>query len=157
VPPVFEAYARIFHPAVRPLKAATSAQVAAAMAVVLARHTTSPAGCWFGVDSTVHDDAGPAVRVGGIGYLLVRGPVELAATNFASEPVEQSAHLWWPDDRAWFVATSIDLMTTYVGGSAACIGDLLTDPSLEAAAVSRDQPVTWDADGINPLPPDAPR
>ena len=86
----------------------------------------------------------------------MRGPVGLAATNLADEPAEQSANLWWPDDRAWFVATDIDLMTTYVGGSAACIADLLAADGLEAAVVPADQRVTWDADTVNPLPADAP-
>ena len=80
----------------------------------------------------------------------------LAAANFADEPAEQSANLWWPDDRAWFVATDIDLMTTYVGGSAACIADLVSAAGLEAAVVPVDQRVTWDADTVNPLPADGP-
>jgi hypothetical protein len=74
----------------------------------------------------------------------------------AAEPSEQSASLWWPADRAWFVATDIDLVTTYVGGSTACIRDLLAHPGLEAAQVPRDQRITWDADTINPPPLDAP-
>ena len=37
-------------------------------------------------------------------------------------------------------------MTTYVGGSAACIADLLAAYGLEVAAVPVDQRVTWDAD-----------
>ena len=85
-----------------------------------------------------------------------RGPVELAAANLADEPAEQSANLWWPADRAWFVATDIDLMTTYVGGSAACIAELLATDGLEAAQVPADQRITWDADTVNPLPLGAP-
>ena len=75
-----------------------------------------------------------------------------AAANLADEPAEQSANLWWPADRAWFVATDIDLMTTYVGGSAACIAAALAAEGLETAQVPSDQKVTWDADTINPLP-----
>ena len=37
------------------------------------------------------------------------------------EPASQSANAWWPADRAWFVATDVDLVTTYVGGSAALV------------------------------------
>ena len=215
VPPVFEAYARVFHPAVRyaddveigdvseepdedvtwaeiaayngrtahpamewasitgawefvgsddqpgmwndsPAQGHLPSETAARMAAVLVRHTTTPADCWFGVDNTWHGDAGPALRLDGFDCLLVRGPVELAAANFAEEPVEQSAHLWWPDDRAWFVVTDVDLMTTYVGGSAACIADLVATDGLEAAQVPPDQRVTWDADTVNPPPSDAP-
>jgi hypothetical protein len=85
-------------------------------------------------------------------HWLLRGPVELAAANMAPEPWEQSASLWWPADRAWFVATDIDLVTTYVGGSAACVRALRDDTGLEVAAVPVDQRVTWDADTVNPLP-----
>src|SRR5690349_23203664 len=42
------------------------------------------------------------------------------------------ANLWWPDDRAWCVVTDIDLTSTYVGGSAGCIGELLAHTGLEA-------------------------
>ncbi len=77
-------------------------------------------------------------------------------TAAASMPSEQSASLWWPADRAWFVATDIDLVTTFVGGSAGCIDDLLAAPGLEAALVPVDQRFTWDADTVNPWPVDAP-
>lgn len=43
-------------------------------------------------------------------------------------------------------------MTTYVGGSNACIEAVLADEQLEGLRVSVDQCVTWDADTINPLP-----
>jgi hypothetical protein len=76
----------------------------------------------------------------------------MAATNFAPEPSEQSANLWWPEDRAWFVATDIDLMSTYVGGSAACVADLLAAEGLETAAVPADQPLGQDTDTVNPPP-----
>ena len=47
-------------------------------------------------------------------------------------------------------------MTTYVGGSAACIAELLATDGLEAATVPADQRVTWDADTVNPRPLGAP-
>lgn len=218
VPPVFEAYARVFHPAVRypddedwlppgevsdepdedvtwaevaafngrtahpamewasitgsweyrgnddqpgvwndsPAHGHLPASVATPLAAVLARHTSTPADCWFAVDSTWRAEGSPALRLGGYDYVLVRGPVELAAANFAEEPVEQSAHLWWPDDRSWFVATHVDLMTTFVGGSAVCIADLVAADGLEVAAVPPGQRVTWDADTVNPRPVGAP-
>ena len=49
-----------------------------------------------------------------------------------------SPNLWWPDDRAWCVATEIDLAWTYVGGSAALIDDVLASAALEAQPVSPD-------------------
>jgi hypothetical protein len=223
VPPVYEAYARVFHPAVRyadddwfpeietgdaePLPAdedVTWAEVAAfngrtahpamewasitgswefrgnddqpgmwndapaeghlpvsvatRLAAALARHTTSPADCWFGVWNGFgfSPAGGLAFALPNREFWLLRGPVDLAAANLAEEPSEQSANLWWPDDRAWFVATDIDLMTTYVGGSATCVADLLGTDGIEAAPVPADQRVTWDADTVNPPPMGAP-
>jgi hypothetical protein len=206
VPPVFDAYARVFHPAARyagdddvdvpwgevaaanatiahpamewgsitglmeffdeadqsplwdgaPARGHLPAHVAQAMTAVLRRHTSSPEDCWFGVPADlIPADARP-LQLGGNDLWLVRGPIELAAANMAEEPAEQSPVMWWPADRTWFVVTHIDLVTTYVGGSAACIADLLAAPGIEAAAVPPDQGTTWDADTVNPLPLDAP-
>ena len=47
------------------------------------------------------------------------------------------------------VATEIDFMETYVGGSADCINQLLGDPELEAFPVSFDARVDFSADTIN--------
>jgi hypothetical protein len=218
IPPVFEAYARVFHPAVRypddeelfgidtdePDEDVTWAEVAAfngrtahpamewasitgswefrgnddqpgvwndapaeghlpvsvaeRLAAVLAQHTTTAADCWFGVWSGFGFFGTPAttLHLPEREYVLSRGPVERAAANFADEPAEQSAGLWWPADRAWFVATDVDLMTTYVGGTSACIADLVAADGLEVAVVPVDQRVTWDADTVNPRPLGAP-
>jgi hypothetical protein len=210
VPPVFAAYARVFHPAVRyvgdddvhvpwtevaatngtlahpamewgsitgsmdyfgednqtplwddaPARGHLPEQVARRMATVLRRHTTTPDDCFFGVpaDFGFLPPGTPTIprSQGHRQHALVRGPVELAAANMADEPWEQSAGIWWPADRAWFVTTDIDLVTTYVGGSRACIAGLAADPELEVAQVPPGQRVTWDADTVNPLPHDAP-
>ena len=58
-------------------------------------------------------------------------------------------NLWWPADQSWIVATEIDFMETYVGGSTACIGQLLSDPKLEAFPASIDARVDFFADTIN--------
>jgi hypothetical protein len=208
VPPVFAAYARVFHPAARyhglhdvdvswtevaaanrtvahpamewgsitgameffteadqsplwdgaPAMGHLPESVAGRLADVLARHTTTPGDCWFGVwsgfGSIVSDQS--TLSLPGREHWLLRGPVGLAAANLALEPAEQSANLWWPADRAWFVATDIDLVTTYVGGSRACIDDVLGAEDIEVAEVSPTQRVTWDADTVNPPPFDAP-
>jgi hypothetical protein len=208
VPPVFESYCRVFHPAVRyagdddvdvswaevaaanrtvahPLMAWGSItgsleffgednqsplwddapamghlpeHVAAAVAAVLRRHTTTPEECWFGLSSSGVGTGleAPELVVPDRAFHLVRGPVELAATNLLPEPYSQSANAWWPADRAWFVATDIDLVTTYIGGSAALVADLLAAPGLETAPATAGQSTAWDADTVNPLPFDAP-
>jgi hypothetical protein len=205
VPPVFAAYARVFHPAVRyagdddvevpwaavaayngtvthplmqwpaitgswdyltddsqppvwdraPDEGHLPVGTAERIAAVLTAHTATPDDCFFGLwegGGLVAADA-PALALRHRSYWLVRGPVGLAAANLADEPSEQSAHLWWPADRAWCVATDIDLMTTYVGGSAACIADLLRADGLEAAPADVDQSTYFEADAVNPLPP----
>ncbi|HEY0402173.1 MAG TPA: hypothetical protein VGD09_09155 [Blastococcus sp.] len=130
--------------------------VATRLADVLAGYTTTPANCWFGIESSCHEGTGRTLHLPAREFWLVRGPVGLAAVNFADEPVEQSANLWWPDDRSWYVATDIDLMTTYVGGSVACITGILAAYGLEAAPVPAHQRITWDADTVNPPPMDGP-
>jgi hypothetical protein len=49
-------------------------------------------------------------------------------------------NLWWPNDRAWFVASEIDLSSTYVGGTRALVDSILNAPELEAFEVSADGP-----------------
>ena len=208
VPPVFDVYARVFHPATRyldvrdvdvpwaevaaangrvahpvmewgsitgsmeyfenedqdpvwqgaPARGHLPTAVAARMVSVLARHTATPDDCWFGVwhGWGVLDGDRPTLALPDREYWLVRGPIGLATENMAPEPSEQSASLWWPADRSWFVATDIDLVTTCVGGSTGCIADLLAAEGLETAPADVAQAVTCDADRINPLPPDGP-
>jgi hypothetical protein len=205
VPPVFAAYARVFHPAVRyrdlddedvrwadvaaangtvaharmgwtsitgsadflgednqsplwddhPALGHLPEHVAARVAAVLAAHTTTPGDCWFGLATTGSGPrSAPVLELPRRSFVLVRGTVRLAAANLAPEPASQSANAWWPADRAWYVATDIDLVTTYVGGSAAAVAALLAEPALEAAAAHPDQGTGDGADTVNP-PPDA--
>jgi hypothetical protein len=209
VPAVFEAYARVLHPAVRyagdddvevpwsavaahngtvahplmqwasitgswdfvssdsqppvwdaaPSEGHLPAPVAARLAAVLARHTATPAECLFGRwDGFGYDLASPDVPPrlllrGGHDVVLVRGAVADAVRNLAPEPHEQSANLWWPTDQAWCVVTDIDLMSTYVGGSAACMAELLATPGVEAVPATPGDRVAIDA--VNPRPPRA--
>jgi hypothetical protein len=208
VPAVFEAYARVFHPAVRyagdddvevswaevaahngtvahplmqwasvtggwddlhadsqppvwddaPSEGHLPVGVAGRLAAVLARHTGTPDDCLFGRwDGFGYDlsdlDVPPRLLLrGGHDVVLVRGTVSDAVRNLAPEPWEQSPNLWWPADRTWCVVTDIGLTTTYVGGSAACIADLLATPGLEAVPAIPTDPVGYDADPVNPLP-----
>jgi hypothetical protein len=203
VPPVFAAYARVLHPAVRyagdddvavpwaevaaanatvvhplvqwpgltgswdfvaddnqsplwddaPAEGHLPAESAARLAAVLAGHTSTPRECWFGVAADLA--AGPpgtaALELPGGRFLLVRGPVGLASENLVAEPNEQSAHLWWPADRAWCVVTDPALMSTYVGGTAACIAEVLTTAGLEALPVTVDDPTAPGSDPVNPV------
>ena len=126
------------------------APVAARLAAVLAPHTADPRDCWFGAWTDDADDA--CLHLGPRAFRLVRGPVALAAANFADEPAEQGPSLWFPADRAWCVVTDIDLMSTYVGGSAAAVHAVLNADGLEAWPAEPGNPVTPDSDPVNPAP-----
>jgi hypothetical protein len=208
VPAVFEAYARVFHPAVRyagdddvevswatvaahngtvahplmqwasitgdwdflnadsqppvwddaPSEGHLPVASAARLADVLAGHTGTPGNClfgrWdgFGYDLADRDVPPRLLLPAGSAMVLVRGTVSDAVRNLAPEPWEQSANLWWPADRAWCVATDIDLTTTYVGGSAACIAELAATPGLEVHPAAPGDRVDHDADRLNPRP-----
>ncbi len=82
------------------------------------------------VPAAVRD--GPRVELPNRDYLLYRGPVEAALATVSLSGGDQVANLWWPQDRAWFVATEIDLAWTYVGGPAGLIGQLISEARIEA-------------------------
>jgi hypothetical protein len=74
---------------------------------------------------------GPRVHLPGRDYLLYRGPVEAVVATVGLGGDEQTANLWWPQDRAWCVASEIDLPWTYVGGPAGLIESLVADARIE--------------------------
>jgi hypothetical protein len=61
-------------------------------------------------------------------------------------------NLIWPEDRAWFVASEVDLDSTLVGGSRALIDALLAAPDLEVWEVDGEVSLQSDADKLNPVP-----
>jgi len=205
VPPLFEAYARVLHPAARKDVEVSWAQVAAAngrqahssmewvgitgswaflhgqvqpevwdtepdegslpaasaevLATVLAGFTSTADDCfyavWDGFGASALDDATAArVQMPQRPMLLATGPLSQAArVSMEAPPWDQSPSLWWPADRAWCVATDVDLMSTYVGGSRACIDAVLAAPGLEVWEVPDSQRVSFDSDTLNPVPP----
>ena len=101
---------------------------------------------------------GPRVQLPSRDYLLLGGPLESAleigyrsGELFARHHPElhldperwdpQPPSIFWPDDRAWFVASEIDLPYTYVAGSAELIADVLAAPGLEAVPARREDPL----------------
>lgn len=90
----------------------------------------------------------PKVRWPEHPYLLLTGPLD-AAGELGMTLYDQSPSLFWPDDRAWLVATDVDLDSTYIGGSAALVRDLLGDERLEAVPASAADPVWITSDDIN--------
>jgi hypothetical protein len=85
----------------------------------------------------------PRVHLPSRDYILFNGAVEQAAGW------ENGPNLWWPEDRAWCVASEIDFPYTYVSGSSGLIEEVLGDPHLEALPARLDHGITYDSDKIN--------
>jgi hypothetical protein len=75
------------------------------------------------------------------GHFLLRGPLSgvLNSVAVSGGHDRPTSGLWWPADRAWFVATEIDFEWTFVAGGPALVDRLLDDDRLEVA------PTTFDA------------
>ena len=130
--------------------------MAALLVRTLARHTTSADDCWFAVWEGwgALDDAfrgQPTFGLPNRNYHLASGPLTAASQSVSSWHLHQSCNLWWPADHAWCVATEIDLDSTYLGASEACIEQLLANPDLEAVPLDRTAGITADSDTLNPV------
>jgi hypothetical protein len=129
------------------------------LVTVLGRFATTGDDCFYAVWDGFGALAVPTKNVATIAIpgrtmLLLRGPLADAATvSMVEAPFEQSPSLWWPADRAWCVATDIDLVSTYIGCSNACIEAILDEPSLEAWRVNLEDRVDGESDSRNPTPP----
>jgi hypothetical protein len=96
-------------------------------------------------------EAIPKLRCEHRAYLLYRGPP--AGIGAFHEPDRewryQSPNVWWPDDRAWCVASEIDFDSTLIGGSRAAIDTVLASPHLEALEITPDIRLDANADTVN--------
>jgi hypothetical protein len=124
-------------------------EISEKLLTILRGFTSTPELCWFcvwegfGEMNVLHYEGVPRVEVPGRAYLLFRGEIE-AITSFG-----QSPNIWWPEDRAWCVATEIDLDSTYVGGSEECINRIVTDPAIETFPAHLESRVDLGADELN--------
>ncbi len=85
---------------------------------------------------------GPRVHLPHRTYLLYQGPAEAVLTLPALDGTfGQCPNLWWPADRAWCVASEIDLPWTYIGGPRGLIDAILANDSIEALPAAPDDPV----------------
>jgi hypothetical protein len=86
---------------------------------------------------------GPRVHLPHRDYLLYRGPAEAVVTLASLDGTwGQCPNLWWPADRAWCVASEIDLQWTYVGGPRGLIDAILADGRIEALPAAPNDPVS---------------
>lgn len=79
-------------------------------------------------------------------YYLYRGSIQKALGPL---PLEQSPNLWWPEDRAWFVATEIDYAWTYVGGPRRAVEELVEDGRVEVLLAELTDLPFYDSDVRN--------
>ena len=86
---------------------------------------------------------GPRVRLPGRDYLLFHAPLTEAMGW------EDGPNLWWPDDRAWCVASEIDFPYTYVAGPQGLIDAIVQDPSIEALPATDTDEISYSSDKIN--------
>jgi hypothetical protein len=125
---------------------------------VLARHTGAPGACYFAVWDGLawlppEVRSAPTFSVARRTYHLLTGPVEAVrelADAWQPFGAPQSPNLWWPRDRAWCVATEVDLKTTYIGADHSCAQELISLPVVEAATVAPDLGIDWLSDTVNP-------
>ena len=84
-------------------------------------------------------------------YLVFCGPLDsiMSFYKHVGGRWGQSPNIWWPEDRAWCVATEIDSLDTYIGGSKACIERVLGHPDLEALPIGLGARVDASGDTIN--------
>jgi hypothetical protein len=142
----------------KPFEGSLLAELAAPLATVLARHTATPLVCWFAVwngFAATRDDLRRAPRfdVPNRRYFLLEGPVDAVTETTNQAGIwHQSANIWWPNDRAWCVATEIDLNTTYIACAEACRDDILATPELEAFEIDPATGIGWASDLVNPEP-----
>jgi len=117
-------------------------EIAGRLAAILPSHTLTPELCWFAVwegfgDLRIEDKKGAMFSVPHRELFLFHGKVADVLTTFSQFDWNyRSPTLWWPDDRAWCVVAEIDFTWSYVGGSSACIEQILGDPELEAVATN---------------------
>jgi hypothetical protein len=139
-----------------PEEGSLSQRQVAELSSVLARHTSTRDDCCFAIWEGYGDlpDAftdAPKLRIPNRHMVLFRAPLPAATTSFTPSGY-RSPSLWWPADRAWCVGTDVDLRSSYIGASAACVDELINDPPLESMRVTADQWLTADADQVNPEP-----
>lgn len=120
-----------------------------ALIAVLRQFTQHPELCWFcewtGWSDLEDRTASARIAHDNREYFLSSGPIEAAA----SFGFDEGPNLWWPDDRAWCVATEIDLAGTYIGASSSCVDALLASDDLEVYLVAVTDRVDIDADVVN--------
>jgi hypothetical protein len=67
-------------------------------------------------------------------------------------PSREAPNMIWPADRSWLVCSEVDFDSTWVGGSAGLIKEIIASADLEAWQVEPTTSLAADADKINVVP-----
>lgn len=115
--------------------------LASELAAVLSRHTG--AGPWWSAiwvgyaENAGLSETSPTIVLPPDRAMLVR---QINAATFDHRPKDQRLPIrFWPDDHAWCVGADIYSRSILIGGSQACINDLMSQPRIEAIAVARNK------------------
>ena len=124
------------------------------LVAILRTFTATPDRCYFGVwegfgvpelNAFANE---PRLMLTHRAYFLFLGPID-AVTSLSFGTFQQTPNLWWPEDRAWCVATDIDLSETYLAASEGCVKQVIADPGLEVFATTPEARIDVDGDVIN--------
>lgn len=97
------------------------------------------------VTGTITAEVQPSVKIGHDRYHIFRGTIRSVENSIAGiRPT-----LWWPEHRAWFVASDIDLHSTFVGASDAATRSLAASTDIEYFTVAADTSILGSADTLN--------
>jgi hypothetical protein len=164
--------------AARPRQGTLDPDDVVALIGILRQHTSTPERCWFclwdgygwggsavAVFRTSEEPASPPrapvdpippqvregrkVEMAERSYFLYAGPIDdaLAFTRHRS----QTPNLFWPDDRAWCVASEIDRTSSYLGGSFALVNEVVGFDNIEALRIDPSIPASRIEDWVEAL------
>lgn len=158
IPPGFEAYGCLLHSELEvegQIPHRLRIEDARLLAEALKPATSTPDRCWFGlwdgwgrlhVGDEVAGFAASAPLVGNRSrtYHLFSGRIEAVVGTITPWFSRDLPSLWWPHDRAWIVATEIDLSWTYLGAAEAVIDHALAAWPFDGRRVTPDDPIVSD-------------
>lgn len=110
------------------------------------------AGSWMRTQNAGSGIAAPTFHLPERDYYLLSGQLDAISSAFDVAPSWIPASLWWPKDRAWCVATEIDLAWTYLCGTKDCVETIVADSGIEALPAEIGHRFTHDSDHINTTP-----
>jgi hypothetical protein len=72
----------------------------------------------------------------------MKGPLAFVLPLFDAAG-SQSPAIWWPESRSWLISTEVDAFSSYVGGSAPMVEELLRNVDIEASPIALDAMLDW--------------